>query len=90
MAKITIRLESSMLDTPAVYNPDTQTLQLTFKNNKKTYNYSPVSMEMFSEFEKAQSRGSFFLRKIRTNNDIRAALLEEKKESESEAASEHV
>ncbi len=30
-----------MLDTPAIYDPETETLQLTFKSNKKTYHYSP-------------------------------------------------
>lgn len=87
MPKITIEVESGMLDTPAVYDPETETLQLTFKSNKKTYHYSPVSLQMFGEFQKAQSRGSFFLRHIRANGDIKAVLQEEKQSEE--AVSQH-
>lgn len=47
----------------AFYDPGSQQLQIEFAN-KRTYQYEPVSLEMWEQMIKAESGGKFFSQKI--------------------------
>lgn len=58
------RFDSSTLD-KYKYNPDTQTLELSFKPNGATYEYSGVTQNVFDGLLTSDSQGSFFYHNIR-------------------------
>jgi hypothetical protein len=48
----------------AGYDPEAQTLEIAF-NNGRVYQYLNVPPEAFEDFNKAESKGSFFAKTIR-------------------------
>lgn len=59
--------ESSTIE-QALYDPDTQTLRVTFKRGKgktETYQYDKIEPMLWADFYSAPSKGSFFALNIR-------------------------
>ena len=59
-------VESKML-TGYGYDKDTQTLAVQFKQGGPVYHYAGVPQDVIAEFEKAESKGKFFLANIKPN-----------------------
>lgn len=49
----------------ADYDPDTETLRVTFRHEGMVYRYMGVSPLIWREFSEAKSRGKFFQERIR-------------------------
>lgn len=47
-----------------------EVLYVRFKNNK-LYSYSPITKEMFVEFNEAQSQGAYFHKNLKMNKDLK-------------------
>ena len=60
------------------YNAATKTLAIAFKQKEGTslpYEYTPVSPEMYAEFQAAESMGKFFGARIKNNKDIKCTKM---------------
>jgi KTSC domain len=61
---ITLAFESSMLKSPAFYDPETQVLTLEFARGQK-YNYLEFTPQDWADFVSAVSKSSHFLHVIK-------------------------
>jgi hypothetical protein len=57
------------------YIAEAEILYIVFKKNK-VYSYTPVSQELFQEFQLANSQGKFFIDNIK-KNDLISCIKEE-------------
>ena len=48
----------------AGYNPEAQTLAISFKGGDRVYHYHGVSPDLYDEFQAAKSKGAFFYSRI--------------------------
>lgn len=50
------------------YFPKDNRLYISFSKGGQTYSYSNISLDLYGEFEQAESHGSFFHKRIRNND----------------------
>lgn len=79
--KTTIVITDSKMLQKAVYNPDTEELEVVFKNGSSGI-YSPVTLPLFGEFEKADSKGFFVNSRLKVPGIIYQKLPKEQPNEE--------
>lgn len=63
-----LKIDSSMISN-ASYHKESNVLIIKF-NRGGSYEYHPVSNNLFEQFKKAESQGKFFIKNIKNNENI--------------------